>query len=676
MGIYKRKGTKVWTMDFMFNGQRIFESTGMTSKVKAQDVFDRRKRELKDSAAGIVKKQQPLLLSVAAAKWQEAKSPKWSKKMRQIAEYAVGHLSPELGKQLLMDIDASDIRRYQTTRTEEGASPRTINIEVGALRQIMKKFGSWERVKESEEWQDVGMLEERTDAGHALTTHEQLILLTACRRSVSRALRPFVVLLLETGARYNTIRTLKWGQIDFDHGRLKIGKDKTKSGTGRLVPLSARADKALRRWAALFPERRPSHYVFPSESYGLHGTEGQVGKGGEVKVYDYNPEQPVGTIKTAWQTAKKRTAYFCPACIRGTLVKRAEGFACDRCGEMLPSLPAALAKLRLHDLRHTAVSRMVAARVPLPTIAKVVGWSPSTTVAMAARYAHPAEDELREAVEAISGFSKGSRQFPRQSTHRSTRRNTQVADSKWSGRRDSNPRPSAPKADALPDCATPRLDASSVAQRLLPTRRVQTVQQRPAQPQQQQERQHRERHQPQRQHAQEHPVAPRVAPPGHQRVLQQVVIAPVRPPADIEQVPQHRHQPHSDLDHQVHHHARDRHQRHAAHIRRQHDDAARRAAEKIPDPRDEPDNAIQPEADIRPRHAKPRIQHARQQVEVLIAKHAARSTQPLPRGRRRKGAGRENLGIQRLGLHSRASSGGVHKPVRLGLHLHAMRCYN
>src|ERR1700735_3469591 len=27
---------------------------------------------------------------------------------------------------------------------------------------------------------------------------------------------------------------------------------------------------------------------------------------------------------------------------------------------------------------------------------------------------------------------------------------------RWSGRRDSNPRPSAPKADALPGCATPR----------------------------------------------------------------------------------------------------------------------------------------------------------------------------------------------------------------------------
>src|SRR3569833_268586 len=35
----------------------------------------------------------------------------------------------------------------------------------------------------------------------------------------------------------------------------------------------------------------------------------------------------------------------------------------------------------------------------------------------------------------------------------------------WSGRRDSNPRPSAPKADALPDCATPRqLDFTPASQ--------------------------------------------------------------------------------------------------------------------------------------------------------------------------------------------------------------------
>jgi hypothetical protein len=32
----------------------------------------------------------------------------------------------------------------------------------------------------------------------------------------------------------------------------------------------------------------------------------------------------------------------------------------------------------------------------------------------------------------------------------------------WSGQRDSNPRPSAPKADALPDCAMPRLGPAAI----------------------------------------------------------------------------------------------------------------------------------------------------------------------------------------------------------------------
>ena len=38
---------------------------------------------------------------------------------------------------------------------------------------------------------------------------------------------------------------------------------------------------------------------------------------------------------------------------------------------------------------------------------------------------------------------------------RSTVRYDKPSD-KWSGWRDSNPRPSSPKPDALPDCATPR----------------------------------------------------------------------------------------------------------------------------------------------------------------------------------------------------------------------------
>jgi integrase len=423
MALYRRKvkakdGTltvsKVWTMSFVFNGQHISESTGMTSKVKAQLVYEKRKQELKEGAAGIKKQKQVHLLSVAAKEWQEVKEAKWSPKMKLIGKYALEHLLPEMGRKLLVDISASDIAKYQKVRLNEGASNRTINIEVGVLRQIMKKHGAWERVKASEDWKDVGMLKERKDAGRALTAAEESMLILECGRSASRSLLPFVVLLLETGARYNTIRTLQWGQIDFANRRLKIGKDKTEAGTGRKVPLSSRAIETLNLWASQFPERKPAHFVFPSESYGLHGEEGKFG--GEVKVYEYNPAKSVGTIKTAWQSAKKRTQRHCPACNAGTLADRekpGQGYYCVDCNFEVEELPSCLKQLRLHDLRHSAVSRMVAARVPLTTIAKIVGWSDSTTVAMAARYSHPEETEMRAAVESISGLSEGLRQFPR-----------------------------------------------------------------------------------------------------------------------------------------------------------------------------------------------------------------------------------------------------------------------
>jgi len=59
-------------------------------------------------------------------------------------------------------------------------------------------------------------------------------------------------------------------------------------------------------------------------------------------------------------------------------------------------------KCRFHDLRHTAVSRMLDAGVPIAKVAKIVGWSPATMVRMAARYGHFALEELRSAVDSIS----------------------------------------------------------------------------------------------------------------------------------------------------------------------------------------------------------------------------------------------------------------------------------
>jgi hypothetical protein len=98
--------------------------------------------------------------------------------------------------------------------------------------------------------------------------------------------------------------------------------------------------------------------------------------------------------------------------------KPEKGYTCIECHSETPELPAGLVGVRFHDLRHTAVSRMIAARIPLPIIAKIVGWTAGTMAKMAARYGHFAMEELRSAVEAISrtpaqkgNFEAGSLEF-------------------------------------------------------------------------------------------------------------------------------------------------------------------------------------------------------------------------------------------------------------------------
>ena len=399
MAIYRPKGSRVWVMDFMFHGQRIRESTGTRSESLAGKIQDKRRRSLEEGAAGIRKQQQPRLLTVAAAEWQDAKKLAWSPKMCDIAKHSLAHLLPAMGRKLLVDIEALDVSRYQRARLSEGAANRTVNIEVAMLRQIMRKHGAWARIQS-----EVNMLPERQDVGHALTGSEESALLLECGKSRSRLLLPFVVLALETGARFNTIRTLQWKNIDFANRCLKFGKDKTAAGTGRTVPLNQRALETLKFWSQQFQNKLPEHYVFPAERVGA------AGDAFAAKVYATDPTTPVGAIKEAWEAAKRRTRRHCPNCGTGILAdneKPETGHYCLACEFQVKELPPGLVSVRFHDLRHTAVSRMIAARVPLPLIAKIVGWSAGTLARMASRYGHFALEELRGAVEAISSTDPG-----------------------------------------------------------------------------------------------------------------------------------------------------------------------------------------------------------------------------------------------------------------------------
>ena len=192
------------------------------------------------------------------------------------------------------------------------------------------------------------MLRVDDEVGKALSAEEEAQLISACGASRSRTLLPFVQIAVHTGLRKGEIQQLRWCQVDFLGQTVTVGAAKTAAGSGRVIPLNARALATLQAWAGNFPDRQPDDAVFPSEAYGLAGNKRKP------HTSTIDPTVPVGDIKRSWRTAK-----------------RAAGIKC-----------------RFHDLRHTAATRLLERGASLAVVASIMGWSPSTVALMSRKYGH------------------------------------------------------------------------------------------------------------------------------------------------------------------------------------------------------------------------------------------------------------------------------------------------
>jgi integrase len=348
MSLFKRGN--VWWYKFKFNGSEHRESSKSESKQIAKDAERNRRRELEMGFNGISKTERARLFSVAADNYTAAKKAHVSERTLAIDKANLAHILPVFGKMLLTDIIPDDIAEYQSKRLEDEAAAKTVNLEVGTIRAIMRKNRLWENLKP-----DVRQLKVRMDIGKALTADEEIALLAACRDSRSRSLYNAVMIALQTCMRYSEIRLMRWSQIDFTRRTLTVGDSKTDAGTGRVIPLNNRAFQVLSFWADLFPDRKPNHFVFAAEKYGVTGHKfGTEGHKTAPCIYDADPNKPIGDWKEAWEAAKERAGVTC----------------------------------RFHDLRHTGCTRMLEGGVPFAVVADVMGWSASTAIRMAKRYGH------------------------------------------------------------------------------------------------------------------------------------------------------------------------------------------------------------------------------------------------------------------------------------------------
>lgn len=142
------------------------------------------------------------------------------------------------------------------------------------------------------------------------------------RASRSRSLFPAVLTARNTCMRYSELRLLRWRQVDLNSCTLTVGNSKTESGTGRLLPLNDRAVAIFGFWASLFPEREPSHFVFPAERYGASGE-------GRAVVYESDPTKPIGRMSRRYghigQAAQRQAVNALRAA--GTDADRAQNWA-------------------------------------------------------------------------------------------------------------------------------------------------------------------------------------------------------------------------------------------------------------------------------------------------------------------------------------------------------------
>jgi integrase len=347
--------SRIWWYEFTFAGRRIRETAKTTLKTLARDAEKNRRRELERAFVGapLEKRDQRVRSTsevIDAYLIRYKMDHRGRPKSIAFAEGRLAQVKRVLGALLLPDLTEDTIRGYIERRITDGTGGRTINMEVGELSRAIGKHWSYL-------WPKVRKQEERKDVGRALSPEEEARLLEATGAKERWKIAAVIIrALLLTGMRSGELIGATWSQVDFDRRILTVGRAKTSSGTGRQIPMNYDLFLVLTAHAEWFARKfgttRPDYYLFP---FG--------------KPQPTDPTRPTTTLKTVWSS-----------------IRKAAGVSC-----------------RLHDLRHTAATKMAEANVPETTMLALMG---HMSRAMLERYSHIRMAAKRAAVESLGTKSE------------------------------------------------------------------------------------------------------------------------------------------------------------------------------------------------------------------------------------------------------------------------------
>jgi integrase len=308
------------------------------------------------------------------------------------------HILPLLGKKFVSDITLSDIDRFKRavkdgktakplSSTSRGGSP--VKGGAGAanrcLSLLSKAFNLSIRwgMRTTNPVQHVQKYKEKK-VERFLSENEFMALAEAIRTIEKREkTNPYAIaairLLIFTGARRSEILTLQWSAVDLDEKVIKLADSKTGA---KLVYLNPPALELL----STLDRQSENPYVLcglkpKSHLYDVNRVWKHIREQASVNLNLQN-EKIQGLLNE--NTVDEDTIYL------GKLKRLAEVEGIE--------LSVGLMNLRLHDLRHSFASVAVGGGMSLPMIGKLLG---HTQTATTERYAHLADDPLKQANDAI-----------------------------------------------------------------------------------------------------------------------------------------------------------------------------------------------------------------------------------------------------------------------------------
>ena len=250
MTVYKRKDSQYWYYDFKIDGRQYQGSTRTTNKNKAQQVAALKRTET--HASIMLGELRPITLVDAINNYLKAHKAK-DTNTKSCCHRLQGFILDQRTKgkkkvyglnpiKPIHELKTKDITRLHDERVNAGYVDGTINHELQHLKRIIEKARvSGFRIPKLE----YPKIKIKRNRLRFLDSDEEQSLLEECKNGWNKDLYDFVLMLFDTGCRYQEVSKLPWSKVDFDKREITVWREKVQRYDA--IPMTKRVRKVLKQ---------------------------------------------------------------------------------------------------------------------------------------------------------------------------------------------------------------------------------------------------------------------------------------------------------------------------------------------------------------------------------------------------------------------------------------------